>query len=740
MDNIFQSPICLFISNNSDNYISIFDQFEEVERVQLLLGLREFCQSTILCPKYRIEGELLHFQKYISPHAGYFHNDKCMEFQQISVESKFKCDMILEHIARFFCEIQDLSYLRQLQLKYELLPYPNSDSKQYYIKYKCPYVNLYKYGFPIYVETNVVAVLFIGQFTLKDHIEEKFSKYSLWPQLLTKKHSKLPHKDISNINKTKEFASGEALDEHIKKHILPTILELIHRSEKALAMKRELFLKNKLEKAANDLESQVHQVIFNTVESTIVEDYSSTTIKHFWELVKVSIEEYFSEIHLETAILFVPDLTEDLSLAESVLGIDLYNVKYNNDRFTYNFSQAVTEHNIPFPSTYLTSTSFSWSGEAEHQDLFDYLSDMENFPGYKSDIIFCLSNLHSFVLVIKFSDDILEKLNRNMRGRILSQLDYFFQKVIQLLGQIMVKISEYNTKTVLRILRHEITHQLIVLEKNNLFLEPKRLQSLNENKLKHIAEDQLQCLHELDFISQNIKIFTDSINQYARVWKERDIDIRADIVYKIISLYQKTRRERQLRFEVQERGSFVTFKKNLELLDIIFFNLISNATKYAYEGTNVIFRFEDTANFSRPYGLSVINYGPEIVTSYHDEVFKLYFRGNAPGQVTGSGIGLYISKQVANLLGANLSWGSTLVSNYNIPMLARFMKLSLDVKNQLLPQTEELVSEYKRLTQEKKLMTVLNSEYLSETKPWSPREICSKLENPTYEVKFTLEL
>ena len=741
MGNVFQSPICLFISNNnSNNYISIFDQFEEVERFQLLLGLREFCQSTILCPEYSKKGKLLYFQKFVSPHAGYFYSDKCMDYQKSSIEAKTKCEMILEQIAKIFCEKQDLSYLGRLQLKYELLPYPNSDTEQYYIKYKCPYVNLYKFGFPIYVEATVVAVLFIGQFTLKDHFEQPPSKNLLLSRLLTKNFSKAQEKYAPNIYQLKKFESEYTLDDHIKKNILPVILELTHRSARALIIKRKLFLKSKLEKSANDLETQVYQVIFNPTESAIAEDYSIRTQKLFWKLVKESIQEYFSEIHLETSILFVPDLTGNLSFNESVAGIGLYNIEYNDSVFTYDFSQAITKHNIPLPTSYFTSTSDNFGGDSTHQYLFDYLSDRESFPGHKSDLIFRYSNLQSFVLVLKFSDNILEKMNRAMRGEILSQLDYYFQKVVQLLGQILIKISEYNTKTVLRIFRHEITHQLIVLQKNNWFMKPERLQSLNENKLKLIAEDQLQCLNELDFISQNIKIFTGSIDQYVGTWKERDIDIKSDIVNKIISLYQKTRRERQLRFEIQQKGSFVSFRNNLELIDIIFFNLISNAIKYAYEGTNIIFRFEDTENFSRPHSLSVINFGPNIITSYHDEVFKLYFRGSATGQVTGSGIGLYISKKVANLLGANLSWNSTLVSNYNIPMLAQFMNLSPDVKNRLPLHTEEIENEYKRLDQEKSLITALNLESLSDTQHWSPREICSKIKGPTYKVQFTLEL
>lgn len=740
MDNIFQSPICLFISNNnSNNYISIFDQFEEVERFQLLLGLREFCQSTILCPEYNANGELLHFQKFISPHARYFYSDKCINYQQTSVESQNKCEMILLQIAKFFCEKQKPSCLEQLHFKCELLPYPNAETGQYYIKYKCPYVDLYKFGFPIFVEATVVAVLFIGQFTLRDYTEQQLFK-SRWSQLITEYLPKQLTKRAPNIFLSKEFESENALDDHIKKNILPIILELIHRSEKTLMEKRELLLKEKLEESSGRLETQVHQVILNSTEAVIVEDYSLTTQKQFWELVKDAVQEYFSEIHLESAILFIPDLMENSSLSEKVAGIGLYNTEFNDCELTYNFSQAVIQHSITSPTSYLTSISDSSGGNSKYPYLFNYLSAKEKFPEPKSDIIFRFSNLQSFVLVVKFSDGILEKMNRSMRGLILSQLDYYFQKVVQLLGQILIKISEYNTKTVLRIYRHEITHQLIVLQKNNWFMKPERLQSLNENKLKHIAEDQLQCLNELDFISQNIKIFTGSIDQYVGTWTERDIDIRTDIAYKIISLYQKTRRERQLRFEIQERGSFVTFRKNLELLDIIFSNLISNATKYAYEGTNIIFRFEDTENFSRPYSLSVINFGPNILTNSHDEVFKLYFRGSAPGQVTGSGIGLYISKRVANLLGANLFWQSTPVSKYNIPMLARFMELSPEVQSRLFPHIEEIRSEYTRLIQEKSLMTILNLEYLSGPQHWSPREICSKMENPTYKIQFTLEL
>jgi signal transduction histidine kinase len=96
-------------------------------------------------------------------------------------------------------------------------------------------------------------------------------------------------------------------------------------------------------------------------------------------------------------------------------------------------------------------------------------------------------------------------------------------------------------------------------------------------------------------------------------------------------------------------------KTDRELLSIILQNLVGNAIKYARQGEIKISAACAAANQTR---ISVTDQGPGIAPEMMSQLFRPFARGETHGQ-SGSGLGLSIARQAADLLGAKLWAEST---------------------------------------------------------------------------------
>jgi signal transduction histidine kinase len=92
-------------------------------------------------------------------------------------------------------------------------------------------------------------------------------------------------------------------------------------------------------------------------------------------------------------------------------------------------------------------------------------------------------------------------------------------------------------------------------------------------------------------------------------------------------------------------------RANDDLLILTLRNLIGNAVKYAPERSNIIIKGERRGG---GVDLDVIDQGPGIPEPVREKIFERFFRYHS-GKVLGSGLGLTIARQCAELMNASLS-------------------------------------------------------------------------------------
>lgn len=710
-----------YLISNQENHISLFEKVDEFEIFQLRIGLQNLCQNTLIYPVGKNVDGQTEYKTQVSPHSKEFYSDACLQFCADS-QNETKCTHMMNQITAYFCESLPASELEISE--YTCYPYDETLPQKCFICYQCPFVHLYKLAFPIYVNDTVIAVLFTGQFSIAPPPKSRLTA-GLTSRLSQSAPSAKSHRC---------FDSEIDLIDFVKSEILPIVQEFSQTAHENLFKQQTRLLLKKIETQTICMEDEITTFLTNISSTPNMEDFGKSLQRHFWDLIAQNIEPYLKTVEADKLFLFMNESSEDQS-PKPIYGKELYpEIKQNCD---YIFAFQKT------PDTIYSNTIYSLDKEGcpTGAQIFDHLN-IENVDlPLEKDALIHLEKLQPFAVVIYYSATTPFLNVAAIRRHILEHLEYFFLKVAQKLAYLSSRLSEQINKAVLRIYRHEIVHQITVLSNNNWFLDIDKLRTMDEQKLRHIAEDQRQCIFELDFMTQNINVVTGKINkQSIDIEKNQTIDVNSSIVNKAISLYQRAKRDKSLWFTVQNHSACPSIRSNQELLDMIFFNLMSNAIKYSYPGTNIIIGVEDTNHHGRPSAILLTDFGSPVEAEDHNQIFQMYFRGNSSPHIEGTGIGLYVAYEIANILDATISWESKKISDYNIPILMRYLHLPSEFQSLQATKLEQLHAEHQRLLHNNLLSRVYNKEYLKHPETWNSYEMSETLTLPTYEVTFKLEL
>jgi two-component system, NtrC family, sensor kinase len=165
----------------------------------------------------------------------------------------------------------------------------------------------------------------------------------------------------------------------------------------------------------------------------------------------------------------------------------------------------------------------------------------------------------------------------------------------------------------------------------------------------------------LDSVGQSLDYFHDMVRNYldlSRLEKgelevtKRETALHAEVVRPVLEGLEREMRERRMVLEDRILDS-ILLKTDVNLLRIIYDNLLSNALKYGREGGTILL---DVFENHTQVVLSVRNDGAGIPPEQMPRLFEKFSRLDTPecaGQ-KGSGLGLYICKEVVQKLGGEI--------------------------------------------------------------------------------------
>ena len=165
----------------------------------------------------------------------------------------------------------------------------------------------------------------------------------------------------------------------------------------------------------------------------------------------------------------------------------------------------------------------------------------------------------------------------------------------------------------------------------------------------------------LGSVAQSLDYFHDMVKNYldlSRLEKgelevtKREIPLHAEVVRPVLEGLEREMRERRMVLEDRIPDDTL-LKTDGNLLRIVYDNLLSNSLKYGREGGTILL---DVSENHAQVVLSVRNDGAGIPAEQMPRLFEKFSRLDTPecaGQ-KGSGLGLYICKEIVRKLGGEI--------------------------------------------------------------------------------------
>ena len=137
-------------------------------------------------------------------------------------------------------------------------------------------------------------------------------------------------------------------------------------------------------------------------------------------------------------------------------------------------------------------------------------------------------------------------------------------------------------------------------------------------------------------------------------------DVRLDAMFKQVeSDYRATAQEKEIELTFELPPKLPVIRGDRDKLAVLFHNLLGNALKYTADGGTVRVAVDVSPS---ELVVEVIDNGFGISEEDQDRIFEKFTRANDErlGEITGSGLGLTLAREIALLHGGNLTVESTL--------------------------------------------------------------------------------
>ena len=212
-------------------------------------------------------------------------------------------------------------------------------------------------------------------------------------------------------------------------------------------------------------------------------------------------------------------------------------------------------------------------------------------------------------------------------------------------------MSEQNYEDFISTVSHELRTPLTSIRgfSQTMLASWDKLDDENKKKFIKIIEEQSNRLISL---VENILSVTKIQGQNENyIYKETDI---APVLSTVVSVVKNQYKNKT--FSVTIAPKIPTILVDRDKFQQVMMNLVENAAKYSYEGTTIDISagFVENPNF---ISIKVKNTGVAIREEDYETIFTKFSRIDNPltRKVQGSGLGLYITKNIVDRMGGEIS-------------------------------------------------------------------------------------
>ena len=655
---------------------------------------------------------------------------RCMAIDKASIEKRIQEKM--KKLPPFF-------YPEYKDRPPKVLEYKSVDQPEInrpVIEYHCPMLGYRELLFPLKYKGKVFGVFFAGQIMVYDSEDQAINK-SISKSFFDKNSAKgLFGAFVDGFNT--HNGTFHVNDEDIKKLIVESdsserqydeILGLDYSMYSTYTEKKEMEYYSKNFNTQKDYLAFIGTVCSEIAktEKDLTEAYKKRRNRIYSNKLKEITKDFFdkhSEVHDRTFKNGHEMSTEELKSAWNALETVFASEIIQQFEFVDNIHMFGDRLGIRIETTGKKEIVFSVTNEKNKAkgsfDFFHYSIDgindstnslerpeilaglSEGLPKENSILIQC----HDIAMLIQ-----VEGLDKH--NELFTSLAVAIEKELVRINSIIALCSANLMKEkyllTLRMYRHENSHISTRLMGNiNRYFEiengGKRFLEAEETKRQLVCNDLKNTVQLIADIADNISFVTGTGIAAEEDTKKEVVQFNvADMLYKWQIMFRDELEIRNLEIIVYRGGydssfgykiaqllqekilrqsgtytvapSVITI--NARLFELLVYNIVDNAVKYAYIGTNIYLIWSRLEN---DYELSVTSYGPKMPDGH--AMYGLYVRGNDPRYRQGDGLGLYVVKKIAEKLGLKVNNISERISYYNVPLIPWYNRMDFsDIKD-----------------------------------------------------------
>ena len=571
------------------------------------------------------------------------------------------------------------------------------------LEYHCPILGYRELLFPLFYEKSLIGVIFLGQTLIRDQGDMDLIK-SISEDFF-KKHS--AEKIFEDFLKKNSLKTNEA--NTIKEKIIDADFEIygfddfINKKgidDDVYGHKNMIFYTyaeyyDFIKRACNEI---------GKIEDQLREHVKEKQIKYFEKVVSEVVKYFFVSQQKKSNTITDPLKARSEKL-ESAWGnlfeatkklqkeLLINNVILFGDGIYGKVTETKEKHIYPLPETTdplrnvkydfsiiekMQPETYDFICSLESENLFDGLKNINGYMNIANAIILVYPDI-AILMEVTDRDD-----NKELYKEMAHTIGKSFSRIRTVVSLCASKLMQERHILTLRMNRHEslnISTKLGGNMKRYLGKDGIPFVLLDNDKKNNIINDLNSAINLISNMAQNIGLITGSITQesISKHMYER-VDI-FELLHKLQIMFRDTLEQRNLDIVLSiDQTTARAIYTNNNLFELLVYNLVENAVKYAYRGSVIRLKWFAEANRNK---LAVISYGPQMRNEDHP--YELYSRGKEAVKglhsVQGDGIGLYVVKRIEKLLNIKVYHYCEKISDYCIPLIDYFLAEKFFNKN-----------------------------------------------------------
>jgi len=642
------------------------------------------------------------------------------------------------------------------------------------LEYFCPMLGYRELLFPIIYMGIVLGVLFVGQITIEEENDKervRATKTSFFKKQINNPQNLFgDFINLYNCQNEKKINADDIVvlimdsDQHLSQY--ENILNFgLCKYDKYLFHGKNF---KKLENYNHFIETVCDEI--GKLENKLIKDYSKKRNAHFKKMIKKIVDDYFDAIKRTNKNLsgdvvskkeldsawnelknLEKEIRENFGFNNVIIFGDNSSVSIIKEQKKYAINDNFKELYYDFSVSEKIPTSLEYITSLDEPQILEGLKGLKQAVESNEGFVILY---HNMAILFK-SKEICQKtsISKTLAKSIGDKLT----DVISYLDLCTANYLKERHTLTLRMNRHENTHISTRLNdsiSNYFSYGTKSFCSLDSEKQELVIEDLKNTIKLISHTAENIGLITGSINAANIKGKARSLDVY-DLLIKWQIMFRNELKDRNLDITVlkEEENDILSrllltdmtnSKKGpqyittyADLFELMLFNLIDNAVKYAYIGS-VIYLSWHYVNVNT-CEVTVTSFGPKMDEG--KELYNLYARGESSKQVvSGDGIGLYVVNRAAQLLDADIGHNCNLIADYNIPLVPWYFnqKFNDNYEKQQRKICESINASYSKTPYE---IVINNHEQTKiSKKDLTPEYLMGRIAKKTFATTFWIKL